>query len=32
MISRISIVIPIYNEENNITQLIDEIKVALGKK
>jgi len=32
MISNISIVIPIYNEQDNIIQLIKEVRVALEKK
>ena len=32
MIKKISIIIPIYNEQNNITSLIEEIRVALKNK
>ena len=32
MIRNISIVIPIYNEQDNIKKLIEEIRVALEKK
>ena len=32
MIRNISIVIPIYNEQDNITQLIKEVRSALEKK
>ena len=32
MINKISIIIPIYNEENNITNLIEEIRVSLKNK